>query len=826
MTTSLGARRAVRLRTIIALVVIGTATAQVAAAGDRVADAVQAMQDAAAGALVTTRSPVTGLVSFVNVEGDRSIGAAANASGSATERALAFVDTYGAAFALAGRAEVSVASVSGIDEVGQEHIRLRQLHRGVPVTGGEITVHVARDGVRAVLAKTVAVPADLAVTPRVSAEEALTNVRELLAKHLGVHDAELSTPRLEILNRAILDRATYPVRLAWFVEARGPELREYVWIDAQTGGRLHQWSQLEHARNRKVYTASSGSTLPGALVRSEGQPASGDADVDAAYDYSGSAYDYFLANHGRDGYDGAGAAIVSSVHVCPIGKPCPWSDSFWNGTQATYGEGFSQADDVVAHEYAHAIIDHTANLFAYMQSGAIAESFADIFGETVDLSNGAGTDTAGVRWVIGEDLPDLGALRDMADPQSLDDPAKMSDPEFDCGFPGNDAGGIHTNALVPDHAYQLLVDGGTFNGVTVTGIGLAKAAAIEYRALTRYLVSGSDFLDLANALAQSCSDLVGTGGITAGDCAQVANATNAVEMRNAWPCDPPQPTPPSHCPPGHFLNQVWYETFDRPYLAQWAASTLRTGPSAWLAGGNVYDDSFATSGTNNLWGSDPKSISDSVATMVGTVHLPVIARMQFNHSFGFESYLDGGVVEFSTDGGTTWFDAMQFYTLGANYNGTIPTEFGNPLANPNPRNAFVKESWGYTATQLDLGPLANLDVKFRFRIGSDSSVGDVGWFVDDLRIYQCISGTDVDGDLIVDSSDNCPTYYNPMQIDTDGDGLGNGCDPSDCGSTIASASGADRPFSRAAPLAPLVAVAAALARLRRRERGRPRGATR
>ncbi|MFN7950083.1 MAG: M4 family metallopeptidase, partial [bacterium] len=591
-------------------------------------------------------------------------------------------------------------------------------------------------------------------------------------------------------------------------------------VDAQTGSRLHQWSQLEHARNRKVYTASSGPTLPGTLVRSEGQPASGDVDVNAAYDYSGSAYDYFLANHGRDGFDGAGAAIVSTVHVCPVGKPCPWTDSFWNGTEAIYGEAFAQADDVVAHEYAHAIVDHTANLFSYMQSGAIAESFADIFGETVDLTNGVGTDSAGVRWIIGEDIPEVGALRDMADPQSLDDPAKMSDLEFDCGFPGSDAGGIHTNALIPDHAYQLLVDGGTFNGVTVTGIGLTKAAAVEYRALTRYLVSASDFLDLANALAQSCSDLVGTGGITAGDCTQVTNATNAVEMRNAWPCDPPQPTPPSYCPPGHFLNQVWYETFDRPYLAQWTASTLRSGPSAWLAGGNVYDDSFATSGTNNLWGSDPKTLSDSIVTMVGTVHLPVIARMQFNHSFGFESYLDGGVVEFSTDGGSTWFDAMQFYTLGANYNGTIPTEFGNPLANPNPRNAFVKESWGYTATQLDLGALANSDVKFRFRIGSDSSVGDVGWFIDDLRIYQCISGTDVDGDLIVDSHDNCPTYYNPMQIDTDGDGLGNGCDPSDCGSTIAAASGASGPFARVAPLAPLVAVAVALARWKRRARAR------
>ena len=69
---------------------------------------------------------------------------------------------------------------------------------------------------------------------------------------------------------------------------------------------------------------------------------------------------------------------------------------------------------------------------------------------------------------------------------------------------------------MPNHAYALMVDGGTYNGFTITGIGLIKAGKIQYRALTTYLLSGSDFLDNYNALKQSCADLVGSRGHHAG----------------------------------------------------------------------------------------------------------------------------------------------------------------------------------------------------------------------------------------------------------------------------------------------------------------------
>jgi hypothetical protein len=53
------------------------------------------------------------------------------------------------------------------------------------------------------------------------------------------------------------------------------------------------------------------------------------------------------------------------------------------------------------------------------------------------------------------------------------------------------------------------------------------------------------------------------------------------------------------------------------------------------------------------------------------------------------------------------------------------------------RNAFVAESWGYRSTRLDLTALAGQNFRFRFRIGTDESVSNLGWIVDDVRIYTC-----------------------------------------------------------------------------------------
>ncbi len=91
---------------------------------------------------------------------------------------------------------------------------------------------------------------------------------------------------------------------------------------------------------------------------------------------------------------------------------------------------------------------------------------------------GTGTD-ASTRWLLGEDDTAVGltgALRDMFDPPCYFNPGKVTDAFYGCGTA--DAGGVHNNSGVPNHAYALIVDGGTYNGQTITGIGLTKAAHI------------------------------------------------------------------------------------------------------------------------------------------------------------------------------------------------------------------------------------------------------------------------------------------------------------------------------------------------------------
>ncbi|MBK6429175.1 M4 family metallopeptidase [Candidatus Amarolinea dominans] len=67
--------------------------------------------------------------------------------------------------------------------------------------------------------------------------------------------------------------------------------------------------------------------------------------------------------------------------------------------------------------YRHCVTQHESGPLYYYQSGAINESFSDLRGEFVDLTNGAGNDTAPVRWLLGEDIGGGGAIRNMQNPR-------------------------------------------------------------------------------------------------------------------------------------------------------------------------------------------------------------------------------------------------------------------------------------------------------------------------------------------------------------------------------------------------------------------------
>ena len=130
-------------------------------------------------------------------------------------------------------------------------------------------------------------------------------------------------------------------------------------------------------------------------------------------------YKYFENTFGRNSLNDKGGNIISFINVANE-DGSSMENAFWNGKAAFYGNGgthflpLAGALDVVAHELSHGVISNTANLEYYGQSGAINETFADIFGSMVDRDN----------WLIGEDVTKTtyspsGALRNMSDPHNM-----------------------------------------------------------------------------------------------------------------------------------------------------------------------------------------------------------------------------------------------------------------------------------------------------------------------------------------------------------------------------------------------------------------------
>ena len=107
-----------------------------------------------------------------------------------------------------------------------------------------------------------------------------------------------------------------------------------------------------------------------------------------------------------------------------------------------------------------------------------------------------------MRWDMGEDIPGIDAIRDMLDTTRFSDPDRTDSSYYYCGT--SDSGGVHTNSGVPDQAYALIVDSGTFNGYTVSAVGIEAASAVKYRANEYKLVSSSKIYDNYLALLPSC----------------------------------------------------------------------------------------------------------------------------------------------------------------------------------------------------------------------------------------------------------------------------------------------------------------------------------
>jgi len=268
-------------------------------------------------------------------------------------------------------------------------------------------------------------------------------------------------------------------------------------------------------KRRIIYDAANGYELPGTLVRSEGDSPSSDLAVNEAYDGAGATYDLFKEVFGRNSIDNRGMQLDSTVHYAEN-----YDNAFWDGRQMVYGDGdgkiferFTKAVDVITHELSHGVTQYEANLIYQEQSGALNESFSDVFGSLVKQRL-LGQTVEQANWLIGEGLFKPGvkglAVRSMKAPgTAYDDPILGKDPQ-----PGHmkdyndtwfDNGGVHINSGIPNHVFYLVA-------MEIGGYAWEKAGLIWYFALRDRIRRRANFKRAAKATFRVAGELFGVGG--------------------------------------------------------------------------------------------------------------------------------------------------------------------------------------------------------------------------------------------------------------------------------------------------------------------------
>lgn len=234
-------------------------------------------------------------------------------------------------------------------------------------------------------------------------------------------------------------------------------------------------------------------------------------------------YDYYFTQHNRNSVNNNGYKLLSYVHYMSN-----YTNAFWDGQRMTYGDGNGSslkiftALDVCGHEITHGMTSNTSGLNYSNESGALNESFSDIFGTSIENY----ARPTNWNWKIGEDLTNGGGgLRSMSNPNAYGDPDTYGGANYYTGTADN--GGVHTNSGVSNFWYYLLTAGGSGTNdlshtYSVTGIGFTSAAKIAFRALTVYFTPTTNFATARQLSIQAAKDLFG-------DC-----SNEVIQTTKAW----------------------------------------------------------------------------------------------------------------------------------------------------------------------------------------------------------------------------------------------------------------------------------------------------
>ncbi|MCB0836769.1 MAG: M4 family metallopeptidase, partial [Bacteroidetes bacterium] len=447
------------------------------------------------------------------------------------------------------------------DQLGYTHEKHQQYYKGIKVEGATFTVHAMGSQITH-LSGNFEYVRELDITPTLSATSAFSFATSHVGATQYAWDAgnklglDMARPQGElVILPDYLNDEKDAAKLAYKFDiyAAEPISRSYVFVDAHNGQIIQQIERIHEANVAATGTSLYNGTVSFTADNASGpyrlrQTSSGGGvqtyDLNNGTNYgaatditSGSTsftgnptgvqahwgaeqtWDYFWTAHSRNSYNGSGGVLRSYVSYSSN-----YVNAFWDGTRMTYGDGDGVnygplvSADITGHEITHGVTEYSANLVYQRESGALNESFSDIFGEMIEFHATGSND-----WQMGTDIGigGSGAIRSMNNPNLYGDPDTYGGSNWynpNCGTPTqfNDYCGVHTNSGVQNKWFYILAAGesGTNdigNSYSVTGIGRTAAAAIAYRNLTVYLSSSSTYADARAGAIQAAVDLYGSG---------------------------------------------------------------------------------------------------------------------------------------------------------------------------------------------------------------------------------------------------------------------------------------------------------------------------
>ncbi|WP_189186488.1 M4 family metallopeptidase [Streptomyces albiflavescens] len=453
------------------------------------------------------------------------------------------------------------------DANGTVHTRYERTYAGLPVLGGDLVTHVAKNGAlkgvdKATAARISVASTEAAVPTSAAKKSALSAAGSAKTTSTTTRKVVWAVPAKPVLAYESVVKGLQhdgtPSELHVITDAAtGKKLYDYEAIDTGTGASEYSgtvalgttasssggYDLIDGGRGgHKTYDLNGGTSGTGTLFHDaddswgDGTPANRQtAAVDAAYG-AAVTWDFYKSAFNRNGIAGDGKAAYSRVHYGTAYVNAFWSDSCFC---MTYGDGIGNTHpltslDVAGHEMSHGLTAATAGLKYTRESGGLNEATSDIFGTSVEFFANNSSDVGD--YLIGEKIDING---DGTPLRYMDKPSKDGG---SADYWSRTVGrlDVHYSSGVANHFFYLLSEGSgaktingvsynspTYNGSTVTGIGRDKAYQIWYKALTTYFTSSTDYAAARVATLKAASDLYGA---SSAEYQAVASAWTAVNV--------------------------------------------------------------------------------------------------------------------------------------------------------------------------------------------------------------------------------------------------------------------------------------------------------